>query len=151
MRAVSMMMAAILAAALPSLAGSDESFPSGTYSGTAVWRGPGGSTGSYTVEKTFADQTLRSRYTWKDTQARDEEHSVTFAAKPGSPDFDVVDEQGQIVGRGYCYDDTCAYSARFDSLSVDESFRWSNDGMTVLGSKSGPGFTVVWKETLEPR
>ena len=36
-------------------------------------------------------------------------------------------------------------------MTVDESFRWSGNGMTVLGAKTGPGFSVVWKETLKLR
>ena len=125
--------------------------PSGTYTGTADWRGPGGSSGTYTVEKTFDGNTLTSRYAWREPKEREEKHTVTFVAKTSEPVFDVVDAQGASVGRGYCYDDACSYRATFGALTVDESFRWSKDGMTVLGSKTGPGFTVVWTEKLDLR
>ena len=140
-------LAAVLAAGV-SFAGSPATLPSGTYTGTADWRGPGGSSGKYTVEKTFDGNSFTAHYTWTDAQRREEQHTVTFAQKSAEPVFDIVDAKGESVGRGYCYDDACSYRATFGAVTVDESFRWSDDAMTVLGSKSGPGFTVVWKETL---
>lgn len=125
--------------------------PVGTYVGTADWRGPGGSTGTYAVEKTFSGDTVTARYSWKDEKSREETQTVTFAAKAADPTFDVVDGKGQVVGKGYCYDDACSYRATFGPLNVEESFRWSKAGMTVLGAKSGPGFSVVWKEQLLSR
>jgi hypothetical protein len=142
--------AAVIAAGM-SFAETGAPLPSGTYTGTADWRGPGGSSGQYTVEKTFDGNSLTAHYTWTDAQRREERHTVTFASKATDPVFDVVDAKGENVGRGYCYDDACSYRATFGPVTVDETFRWSGDAMTVLGSKSGPGFTVVWKETLTLR
>ena len=149
MRALSLA-ASILLGGL-GLAGSNGDFPSGTYAGTADWRGPGGKTGTYTVEKTFEGNRVTALYTWTDATARNEKHTITFAPKTAEPAFDVVDEKGQSVGTGHCYDDACSYRATFGPVTVDESFRWSGNGMTVLGAKSGPGFSVVWKETLKLR
>ena len=131
------------------LAGSHGDLPSGTYAGTADWRGPGGTTGTYTVEKTFEGNRVTAHYTWTGATARDEKHTITFAPKTAEPRFDVVDEKGQSVGTGHCYDDACSYRATFGPVTIDESFRWSGNGMTVLGAKSGPGFSVVWKESLK--
>ena len=125
--------------------------PNGTFNGTAQWRGPGGSTGTYAVEKSIEGATMTARYTWQDQGARQETHTVTFAAKAGEPMFDVLDAQGNVVGKGYCYDDACTYRAAFGPVTVDESIRWADGTMNVLGAKSGPGFTVVWKETLRSR
>ena len=133
------------------LAGPHGDFPSGTYAGTADWRGPGGKTGTYTVEKTFEGNRVTAQYTWTDATAKNEKHTITFAPKAAEPVFDVTDEKGQSVGTGHCYDDACSYRATFGPVTVDESFRWSGNAMTVLGAKSGPGFSVVWKETLKLR
>jgi hypothetical protein len=149
MRTIGVMLALLLSGVAQ--AGPGSGLPSGKYTGTADWRGPGGSTGTYTVEKDFDGTTMTARYAWTDTQAREEKHTVTFAAKSAEPLFDVVDEKGQIVGKGYCYDDACSYRAAFGPINIDESFRWSKGGMTVLGAKSGPGFSVVWKESLQSR
>lgn len=144
-------MAAILAAWAVQAAGGNPDFPSGTFAGTASWRGPGDTSGSYAVEKTFTGDTLHARYTWTDPQAREEKHTVRFRLEPTQPTFEVADDQGQVVGQGYCYDGACSYRATFGPVNVEESFRWSKDAMSVLGSKSGPGFSVVWTETLKLR
>ncbi len=143
-------MAAVMLAGLAQ-SGSTVGLPSGTYAGTASWRGPADSVGSYKVERTFSGNTLTAHFAWTDTQAREERHSVTFAPKANEPGFDVLDEQGGVVGRGHCYDDACAYRATFGPVSVEESWRWSRNELTVLGAKSGPGFSVVWKESLQSR
>lgn len=149
MRTIGMMLAILLPALAQAVPGLE--LPSGTYSGTAEWRGPGGSTGTYTVEKMFDGATMTARYAWTDTQAREEKYTLTFAAKSAEPLFDVQDGTGQVVGKGHCYGDACSYRATFGPVTIDESFRWSKDGMTVLGAKSGPGFSVVWKESLQSR
>jgi hypothetical protein len=133
-------------------AGSDgASFPAGDWAGTAQWRGPGGSSGTYEVSKSFAGRTLSARYAWDGERSGEERHTVTFTLDPAQPIFDVLDEQGHVVGTGHCYDDACAYEASFGPVRVLESFRWTEREMSVLGSKSGPGFSVVWRETLSAR
>lgn len=134
-------------------AASGPSLPSGGFRGTASWHGPGGSSGTYTVDRAFQGNAMSARYTWVDEkqEPREEQHTVTFVPGSADPVFDVVDGQGQVVGQGHCLDDACSYRAVFGPLTIDESFRWSADGMTVLGAKSGPGFSVVWHETLELR
>ena len=132
-------------------AGAGSELPAGSYAGTAEWRGPGGTSGTYEVEKTFSGRTLSARYVWKDTAAHEEKHTVTFDVPEGPPTFDVRDESGAVVGRGHCYDDACHYRATFGPVEVEETFRWSGRELSVLGSKSGPGFAVVWKEQLSAR
>ena len=141
-------LAAVMAGGM-AVAGSP-TLPGGTFTGTAEWRGPRGSSGTYTVERTFEGDTMRSKFAWNEGKPRTEEHVITFALQ-SEPTFEVKDASGQVVGRGHCFDDTCAYRADFGKVSVDESFRWSGDSLTVLGSKSGPGFSVVWKESLKIR
>jgi hypothetical protein len=149
MRSMGMLVALALAGA--SLAEPPAGLPRGTYTGAADWRGPGGTTGTYTVEKTFDGDRVSALYRWNDTGSREERHAITFARRPGEPVFDVLDEQGQSVGRAHCYDDSCSYRASFGPVTVEESFQWSGDVMTVLGAKAGPGFSVVWKESLKLR
>ncbi len=125
--------------------------PVGNFEGTADWRGPGGSSGSYTVSRSFAGNTMTSRYAWNEgANAKREEYVLTLSAG-AEPTFDVLDAKGRVVGKGHCYDDACSYRAEFGEILVNESLRWSAGEMSVLGSKSGPGFSVVWKETLRRR
>ena len=125
--------------------------PEGSFTGTAVWRGPSGSTGSYSVERSFSGTTITSHYSWTEPKTREETVTLTFAMKPAEPGFDVLDEKNAVVGKGYCYDDACAYRATFGPVTVDETLRWSAGAVDVVGQKSGPGFSVVWKETLKSR
>lgn len=136
--------AGILQAAQPTL-------PQGSYAGTATWKGPEGSTGTYTVEKTISGNTISSRYAWTEPKPREEKVSLTLVMKESGPLFDVLDEKKQVVGSGYCYDDTCAYRSTFGPVTVDETLRWSEGSIIATGAKSGPGFSVVWKETLKAR
>jgi hypothetical protein len=143
--------ATILVLGATSAAAVEPVLPRGSYSGPASWRGPDGSSGTYTAEKTFSGNTLRGSYSWPDPARRKERYSVAFVLSPSEPVFDVLDGQGRVVGRGRCDGHACAYRASFGDVSVDESFRWSTGKMTVRGSKSGPGFAVIWKETLAAR
>lgn len=126
--------------------------PAGTWAGTAEWRGAGQSTGEYAVERTFAGATMTSRFAWSrpDGKARKEDVVLTFSPGEG-PFFAVVDDKGTAIGKGYCYGETCAYRAALGPVEIDESFRWANGEMTVLGAKSGAQLKVVWKETLRAR
>jgi hypothetical protein len=139
----------ILAASLAGAA--SPILPEGSFTGTAAWRGPSGSTGTYAVERTFSGTTITSRYSWTEPQAREETVTLTFAVKPSDPGFDVLDGKDAVVGKGYCYDDACAYRATFGPVTVDETIRWSAGSIVAVGQKSGPGFSVVWKETLKSR
>lgn len=127
--------------------GGARELPGGTWTGTAEWSGAGQS-GDYRVERTFAGNTMTSNFAWEERGGRTEEATVTFAIS-GEPMFDVLDPSGGVVGRGYCADHACAYRAVFGKMNLDESFRWTDDALSVLGAKSGPGFGVVWTETLK--
>jgi hypothetical protein len=138
------LLASLARAASPTL-------PEGTFAGNATWRGPAGSGGSYAVERSFSGTTISSHYSWTQPQPREETITLTFAMKPSEPVFDVLDGKNQVVGKGYCYDDACAYRATFGPVTVDETIRWSEGSVVAIGSKAGPGFSVVWKETLASR
>jgi len=125
--------------------------PEGTFAGTAAWRGPSGSTGTYAVERNFNGTTITSHYSWTEPKPREETVTLTLAMKPTEPGFDVLDGKNAVVGQGYCYDDACSYRATFGPVTVDETLRWSAGSVIVVGQKSGPGFSVVWKETLRSR
>lgn len=125
--------------------------PEGAYTGTASWRGPGGATGTYSVERSFSGNTMTAHYSWTQPQPREETLSVTFDVKGQNPTFDVLDDRKQIVGTGYCADDTCGYHATFGPVVLDETLTFRDRSVVVTGAKSGPGFSVVWKETLKSR
>jgi hypothetical protein len=139
----------ILAASLARAA--SPALPEGSFAGTAAWRGPSGSTGSYAVERSFSGMTMTSHYSWTEPKPREETVTLTFAMKPAEPGFDVLDATNAVIGKGYCYDDSCAYRATFGPVTVDETLRWSAGSVVAVGQKIGPGFSVVWKETLKSR
>jgi len=139
----------ILAASLTRAA--SPSLPEGSFAGTAAWRGPSGASGTYAVERSFTGTTIKSHYSWTQPQPREETLTLTFAMKAAEPAFDVLDDKNAVVGKGYCYDDACSYRATFGPVTVDENLRWSAGTVVVVGQKSGPGFSVVWKETLKSR
>jgi hypothetical protein len=125
--------------------------PAGSYTGTATWRGPGGSTGTYAVERSFSGGTMTTHFAWSEPQPREEKVTMTLALQGAEPLFDVLDESGQIVGKGYCYDGTCAYRATLGPVTLDETLRWGDGSLEVVGAKWGPGFAVAWKEVLASR
>ena len=141
---VTLLAAGIAAATSPTL-------PAGKFTGTAAWRGGAGSAGTYTVERTFDGNKMSARFAWSEPKPREEKVAMTLAMKGSEPFFDVLDEKDKVVGKGYCYDEACSYHASYGPVSVDETLRWSEGSLEVLGSKSGPGFSVVWKETLTSR
>ncbi len=125
--------------------------PQGTFAGTATWLGPDRSTGSYEVEKTISGNTVSARYAWTDTGRREESHSVTFDIEPARPTFDVLDARAEVVGSGFCLEDACSYRVTLGPVTIAETMQWTADRMTVIGSKAGPGFAIVWKEQLDQR
>lgn len=141
----------LMSAVIASAAQAASSVPSGTFLGTGHWKGPGGSTGAYSVETTVKDRVLTSRYEFNEGgQARLESVVVKMATK-GEPFFDVLDERDQVVGNGFCYDAECSYHAEFSGVVVEETLRFSKGSLEKLGTKKGPGFSVVWKEVLEAK
>ena len=78
---IGILAAGILQAAQPTL-------HQGSYAGTATWKGPEGSTGTYTVERTFSGNTISSRYAWTEPQPREEKVSLTLVMKESGPLID---------------------------------------------------------------
>ena len=124
---------------------------SGHFEGTGQWRGPGGTSGDYSVETTVKDDLLTSHYKFQQgAEARNEAVIMKMASK-AEPFFELLDEQGKVVGTGYCYDNDCSYHADFSGIAVDETLRFSKGSLEKVGTKKGPGFSVVWKEVLAAR
>src|SRR5262245_65531672 len=84
--------------------------PAGSYAGTARWTGPAGAAGSYTVERSFNGNVMTSHYRWTGTKRKEETLQTTFVIRTSDPFFDVLDDKNQVVGKGYCFEDTCSYS-----------------------------------------
>ena len=144
------LIAAALAAGVV-IAGSaskDAPVPAGTYVGTGDWKGMG-STGRYDAKTTIADGVWTSHYAYQDGGGSHQETVKMTLQRTTDPYFDVLDDKGQKVGSGYCYDAECSYRAAFGGIEVSETLRYTDGKIHKLGSKSGPGFAVVWKEVLE--
>lgn len=121
----------------------------GDFAGTGHWRGPGGSSGEYQVETAVTSDTLTGSYVYqKGAEARSETYTYKTTLKEGGPFFDLLDAKDKLVGSGYCYDSECFYRAEFSGIVVQETLRFAKGSLEKVGSKSGPGFSVVWKEVL---
>jgi hypothetical protein len=125
-----------------------EPLPAGSYAGSARWSGPNGKGGSYTVERSIKGNVVTSHYQWTGTKRANETHRVTFVIKDGSPFFEVTDEKNQVVGKGFCFENVCSYTVNESAVHVVETMRFGDGVIEVSGSKTGPGFAVVWKEDL---
>jgi hypothetical protein len=136
----------VLAVSTPAAAGP---LPAGSYAGTARWIGAKGARGSYTVERTFNGNVVTNHYEWTGTKRVSENHRMTFALKSGDPFFEVMDEKNQVVGKGFCFENACSYTVNVGPVRVEETFRFGDGVIEVVGAKSGPGFAVAWKEDLK--
>lgn len=125
--------------------------PSGTYAGTGHWRGPQGTSGTYSVETVVTGDTLTSRYVY-DVNGAQRRETVTMTLSEGQePFFDVRDGSGQVIGSGYRFDSRCAYRLDVHGMVVEETIESGRDGLVKFGAKKGPDFRVVWTETLTAR
>jgi len=134
------------------LAGASE-FPAGKFEGKGTWRGPGGSTGSYAVSTEIDGRTMTNRYVWKEPGKADRVETITvsFGDEGKNATFPITDGAGKVVGEGFCFEGACSYKTASETVTVSETIRWSDGKLQKLGTKSGPGFQVVWTEDLASR
>ena len=138
---------AMLIAAPAAFAG--ELLPQGTFKGTGEWRAADGSKGQYTVLTTTTANSITSRYVYdQGTQGKKEQATTQTLVPTGSGFFQVTDENKKIIGRGYCFDAQCFWTTEFPGGRVEESLRFDGGSLEKFGGKSGPGFSVVWREKL---
>lgn len=129
-----------------------ELLPQGTFTGTGEWRGADGSSGQYTVVTTAKGDEVTSRYVYdQGAQGRREQVTTYALSSKGNGFFEVQGEQGKVVGRGYCLEQQCFWTTEFPGGKVEESLRWDGVSLDKLGGKSGPGFSVVWREKLSAK
>jgi hypothetical protein len=125
---------------------------SGKFSGTGHWRGPGGASGDYEVETAVTPDSLTGSYVYqKGAESHSETYTYKMTLKEGGPFFDLLDAKDKVVGSGYCYDTECFYRAELSGIVVQETLRFAKGSLEKVGSKSGPGFSVVWKEVLQAK
>ena len=136
----------VLTAAGPAAAGP---LPAGTYAGTARWIAANGTRGSYTVERSFNGNVVTNHYEWTGSKRTSETHRMTFAVKGADPFFEVMDEKNKVVGKGFCVENSCSYTVDTGTVKVEETFRFGDGVIEVVGGKSGAGFKVAWKEDLK--
>ena len=125
--------------------------PVGTFEGTGTWRALDGSSGEYTSRVIITQDriTVEAEYEHQGTPHK-ERHSMTLQPK-GAGFYELLGENGEIVGQLACLDDQCSYSVQQEGLVAQESWRLSAGELQKFGSKEVGGFKVVWKETLYAR
>jgi hypothetical protein len=126
-----------------------DGLPQGTFKGTGEWRGTDGSTGTYTIVTTTTATSITSRYVYEaGAQGGREQASTRTLVPTGAGFFSVADEQQKVIGRGCCLESQCFWTTEFPGGKVEESLRFDGVTLEKLGGKSGPGFTVAWREKL---
>ena len=79
----------------------------------------------------------------------DREQTMSFSLVPGTDGMlQVVGDDQQLLGRGFCLGQECSYRAEIDGITVEENVRFTHGELVKFGVKSGPGFSVVWREVL---
>ena len=135
---------------LASTALAGELLPDGHFEGSGRWSGPENSSGSYDVETVIEQDVIKSTYRYDGAQPGRDRHAVRMAPR-NDGSFDVATEEGKVVGQGYCLEDECFYRMEVSGVVIEENLRVADRQLIKFGSKSGAGFRVVWKETLELR
>ena len=119
----------------------------GSFSGKGDWQMGDGNSGSYTVETVLRGDTLTSSYEYEGATGEDQKsHTMRMQFKDRTA-FDVIGDTG-VVGSGYCLDRQCFYRATLQGIVIEETLRFEAGELHKFGSKSGPGFQVVWQEVL---
>ncbi|MFV2073483.1 MAG: hypothetical protein ACC742_12630 [Thermoanaerobaculales bacterium] len=122
--------------------------PDGHFRGTGHWIGPDGSSGEYDVETVIAGDVIESTYRYPGVQPGRDKHIVRLTASSDGS-IEVTGENEQFNGRGFCLEDECFYRLEAGGVMIEENVRRTDGRLVKFGSKSGDGFRVVWKETLE--
>jgi hypothetical protein len=120
----------------------------GTFRGSGAWEAADGSTGRYTTETTVSGATLSSRWTYVDGgKTHEESHAMTLAPAPDGT-LRVLDETNRIIGSARCLGDECLLTVEEGPVKLVETVCTRNGQLLTFGAKSGPGFAVVYSETL---
>jgi hypothetical protein len=135
--------------AAPSLAA--HPLPSGEFVGTGTWKSPDGSSGGYDVSTRIEGATLTSNYEYAVEGGRRTESATIELVAKDSAVFEVRNDKGEVVGKGFYLEAECSYRAEFGSIAVEETIRFDHGVLYKFGSKCGPGFQVIWSETLKAR
>jgi hypothetical protein len=137
---------AIAASAAPLLAGAG--LPVGHYVGHGEWIGVDGTRGEYRTELTIAPERFTATSTWEQNgQPVTRSHSVGLVPR-GAGFFDLVDDDGTVLGQLACHDDRCTYSLEQNGADVRESFVFEQDELVKFGGKTSEGYRVAWTERL---
>ena len=133
---------------MASSAQASDVLPAGTFQGTGHWTGPEGSAGEYDVTTVIEGNQITSTYNYPGAQPGRDRHTVQLTRQDDGT-IAVVDETGTMTGNGYCLGDGCFYRMQVEGITIEENIRVTDGWLIKFGSKTGPGFRVVWKERLE--
>jgi len=123
--------------------------PSGEFAGTGTWKSPDGSSREYDVSTRIEGATLTSTYEYvMEGSRRNESATIELVAKD-SVVLEVRNDKGEVIGKGFYLEAECSYRAEFDGIAVEETIRFDRGVLYKFGSKCGPGFQVIWRETLK--
>lgn len=143
---VSAVVAALFAVALPAFAGSI--LQEGTYRGSGTWEAKDGTGGTYTTEATVTGATLRSRWAFTaNGRAQERTFTMTLVTAPEGA-VQVHDAAGRTIGTARCLAGECLVTVTDGPVSLVQVVRTKDGRMECFGTKVGPGFDIVYAETL---
>lgn len=130
----------------------------GAYQGGGNWKGNYGGTGTWSEDVTFSStkegHRMQSALTVLDKDGKvayQESADLTFTANGQSGFFDVL-QNGQAVGSGYCYSNTCHYELTVNSEHDEETLHMWDNKIHKIGSHRGTyegnAFQVAWQGSL---
>lgn len=141
-----------LAAAAPAVSATAAPAPDlgeGTFHGTGAWQGRDGSKGSYLVETSVKGATIRSTYRY-DVQGKPQEQEVSLTLIPSADgSLSIVDGKGVAIGTAACLGQECLLTMDTGPVRLVERVRVASGRLEIFGTKTGPGFAVVYSSTLE--
>jgi hypothetical protein len=120
----------------------------GNFTGTGQWIGPQGSSGEYRVETRIEGHQITSAYDYQGQEGQQQRSYILEIDLQDQSWFQVRDNSG-VVGEGFCYESDCFYHVEAHGMNIQEHLRLEGGRLHKFGSKTGPGFRVVWKETLD--
>lgn len=129
-----------------------------TYSGQGTWKSSSGLSGDYLVEANI-ELGIDDTVTINQTLALDGEvlNMSLVLRRIDDTFFEVIDEEGQVVGSGYCWPleteeaALCHSVSHYEDYVIESTIKGVADAIYRMGSKTdlASGDKIIWKDVLE--